>query len=163
MRRYSLALFVLLACALAAAQAVQVADKVVVWKAERRLELMRGGKVIKSYRIALGGAPVGQKTQQGDQKTPEGAYVIDFRNPRSQFYKSLHISYPNAADRAQARRRRVNPGGDIFLHGLGPTFGAEGKSHADRDWTLGCIAVTNEEIDEIWRLVPDGTPIEIKP
>jgi murein L,D-transpeptidase YafK len=139
------------------------ADQVIVWKKERRLELLRVGKVIKTYKIALGGSPLGPKTRQGDQKTPEGRYVIDFRNPRSQFYKSLHVSYPDAADRARARALKVSPGGDIFIHGLGRTFASVGKAHADRDWTLGCVAVTNEEIDEIWRLVPDGTPIEIKP
>jgi len=150
-----------IAVAALAAQA-QTAEKVVVWKQQRKLELHRAGEVIRTYRVALGGAPVGHKTQQGDQKTPEGSYTIDFRNARSQFYKSLHISYPNAADRAQARRRRVHPGGDIFIHGLG-RGSTVGAAHAERDRTLGCIAVTNEEIDEIWRLVPDGTPIEIHP
>ncbi len=138
------------------AQAQVKADRVVVWKKHRRLELWHGPKLLHSYRIALGGNPSGHKTQQGDQKTPEGAYVIDRRNPRSQFYKSLHVSYPNAADRAQARRRGVHPGGDIFIHGGSPQNNV-------RDWTWGCVAVTNQEIDEIWGLVRDGTPIEIKP
>lgn len=155
-------LFVAVVAVTTLAAHAQTADKVVVWKQQRKLELHRSGQVIRTYRIALGGAPVGHKTEQGDQKTPEGRYTIDFRNPRSQFYKSLHISYPNAADRAQARRRGVHPGGDIFIHGLGRGSTA-GAAHAERDWTLGCIAVTNEEIDEIWRLVRDGTPIEIHP
>ena len=146
----------------AAQQQTEFADQVIVWKSERRLELLRAGKVLKTYKVALGGAPVGAKTQQGDQKTPEGSYVIDFRNPRSQFYKSLHISYPNVTDRERARRLRVAPGGDIFLHGLG-AGSSVGKSHVESDWTLGCIAVTNEEIDEIWKLVRNGTRIEIKP
>ncbi|HUQ49529.1 MAG TPA: L,D-transpeptidase family protein [Terriglobales bacterium] len=132
-------------------------------KHERQLHLLRSGKVIKSYKLALGGAPVGHKEKQGDQKTPEGLYIIDSRNPNSQFHKSLHISYPNAADRARARRLKVHPGGDIFIHGLGKAFASIGKDHSLKDWTLGCIAVTNEEIEEIWRLVPNGTPIEIKP
>jgi len=163
LKRAFLFLAILWFGALAFAQQPEFADQVIVRKNERRLELLRAGKVIKSYKVALGGAPVGAKTQQGDQKTPEGNYVIDFRNPRSQFHKSLHVSYPNPADRARARKLKVSPGGDIFIHGLGSAFGAVGKAHTQRDWTLGCIGVTNEEIEEIWRLFRDGTPIEIKP
>jgi murein L,D-transpeptidase YafK len=164
MRKFFALLAFLAVCAsLSLAAAEELADKVVVWKGERRLELLRSGKVIKTYRVALGGSPVGPKLQQGDQKTPEGSYTIDSRNPHSQFHKSLHISYPNAKDLAQARKRKVQPGGDIFIHGLGKKFGYVGKQHTLNDWTLGCIAVTNEEIEEIWKLVPNGTPIEIHP
>lgn len=165
MRRLSLAVVIVLVCALAPAQQTQErADRVLVHKKERTLQLLSKGIVIRTYKIALGGSPEGHKQQQGDQKTPEGEYTIDFRNPRSQFYKSLHISYPNARDRTNARRLKVHPGGDIFIHGLGTgIWGAAGKTHTLRDWTLGCIAVTNEEIDEIWKLVPDGTKIEIRP
>jgi murein L,D-transpeptidase YafK len=138
-------------------------DRVMVLKKDRLLELLSQGKVLKSYKIALGSEPVGHKVQQGDHHTPEGIYVLDRRNPRSKFYKSIHISYPNAEDHAYAEKLHVPPGGDIFLHGLPNGYGWVGANHRLKDWTDGCIAVTNEEIDEIWRAVPDGTPIEIKP
>lgn len=139
------------------------ADRVVVLKKERTLELLTQGKVIKTYKVALGADPIGPKTRQGDHKTPEGFYVLDSRNPHSQFYKSIHISYPNARDRAAARLKDVSPGGDVFVHGLPKGYGWVGASHRLKDWTDGCVAVTNEEIDEIWQSVPDGTPIEIRP
>jgi murein L,D-transpeptidase YafK len=101
--------------------------------------------------------------QQGDHRTPEGVYVLDHRNVHSQYYKSIHISYPNAADRAKAAKLHVHTGGDIFLHGLPNRYRAIGSAHRLRDWTDGCVAVTDEEIDEIWKLVADGTPIEIRP
>jgi murein L,D-transpeptidase YafK len=137
--------------------------KVVVYKQQRRLELHTGDGVWKAYRIALGGNPAGHKQQRGDSRTPEGAYRLDWRNPRSQFHRSIRISYPNAADRASARRRGVSPGGDIFIHGLPNGMGAMGAAHTARDWTDGCIAVTNEEIEEIWSVVREGTPIHIHP
>ena len=139
------------------------ADRVVVLKKERTLILLRDGKTLKTYKVALGGDPVGHKTRQGDHRTPEGVYVLDHRNAHSQFYRSIHISYPNAQDGARARKLGVPPGGDIFVHGLPNGYAWVGSSHRLKDWTDGCIAVTNEEIDEIWRVVPDGTPIEIKP
>lgn len=139
------------------------ADRVVVLKKERTLELLNQGKVIKTYKVALGGDPNGPKTQQGDHKTPEGIYVLDSRNAHSQFHKSIHISYPNASDRAAARRNHVSPGGDVFVHGLPNGYGWVGEEHRAKDWTDGCIAVTNEEIEEIWKAVADGTPIEIRP
>lgn len=139
------------------------ADRVVVLKRERTLQLWNHGKIIKTYKVALGGNPVGAKTQQGDHKTPEGVYVLDSRNAHSQYYKSLHISYPNARDRAAARAKAVPPGGDVFVHGLPNGYRAVGAAHRLRDWTDGCIAVTDEEIDEIWATVQDGTPIEIRP
>lgn len=138
------------------------ADRVVVLKQERRLELLSHGKVIKTYKVALGGDPVGPKTQQGDHKTPEGIYVLDSRNAHSQFYKSIHISYPSPRDRAAARQRGVSPGGDVYVHGLPNGYKWVGAGHRAKDWTDGCIAVTDEEIDEIWNAVPDGTPIEIR-
>ena len=139
------------------------ADRVVVLKKERTLQLLNQGKVIKTYKVALGGDPVGPKTRQGDHKTPEGVYVLDSRNAHSQFYKSIHISYPSARDRAAAREKGVSPGGDVFVHGLPNGYGWLGASHRAKDWTDGCIAVTNEEIDEIWLAVSNGTPIEIQP
>jgi murein L,D-transpeptidase YafK len=138
-------------------------DRVIVLKKDRTLQLLRDGKIVKTYRIALGSSPEGPKRQLGDHKTPEGTYLLDWRNPHSQFYKALHISYPSAADREQARKRGVSPGGDVFLHGLPKAYAWVGASHRLHDWTDGCIAVTNEEIDEIWNLVSDGTPIEIRP
>jgi murein L,D-transpeptidase YafK len=139
------------------------ADRVVVLKKERTLELLSAGKVIKSYKIALGGDPLGPKTRQGDHKTPEGVYVLDSRNSHSQFHRAIHISYPNARDRASAQAKGVSPGGDVFVHGLPNGYGWVGGSHRMKDWTDGCIAVTNEEIEEIWKAVDDGTPIEIRP
>lgn len=138
------------------APAAQRADRIVVDKSDRRMRLLRDGKVVRSYRIALGDAPVGHKTTQGDERTPEGEYRIDGRNPQSRFHLSLRVSYPDAADRAQARRRGADPGGDIFIHGGTP------PGHA-RDWTDGCIAVSDAEIEEIWSLVPTGIPIRIDP
>jgi murein L,D-transpeptidase YafK len=118
---------------------------------------------LRSYRVALGGNPVGPKRRRGDGKTPEGLYTITARNSGSAFHRSLRISYPNAADRARARRDGVNPGGDIMIHGLPNGRGYIGKAHRLVDWTDGCIAVTDEEIEEIWRLAPNGTPVQIDP
>jgi murein L,D-transpeptidase YafK len=140
-----------------------LANRVVIVKSERTLTLLRQGEVLKTYKVALGGEPRGPKTQRGDNKTPEGLYTIDARNPRSQFHLSLHVSYPNAADRERARKLGVNPGGDIMIHGLPPAFAYLGPLHRQRDWTLGCVAVTDSEIEEIWDMVPVGTVVEIKP
>ena len=139
------------------------ADRVIVTKSERTLTLLAQGKVLKTYKVALGGSPVGPKEQQGDHKTPEGLYVLDRRNPKSQFHRSIHVSYPSEQDKKRAAQRGVSPGGDIMVHGLPNGFGWLGATHRAKDWTDGCIAVTNAEMDEIWELVPDGTPIEIRP
>jgi murein L,D-transpeptidase YafK len=139
------------------------ADKILIEKKARRLTLLRGSAVIRKYRIALGGHPEGPKACQGDQRTPEGKYAISGRNKNSQYHWSLRVSYPNEADRAAARRLKCNPGGDIFIHGLPNGYGWIGKAHALHDWTLGCIAVTDQEIEEIWHLAPNGTLIEIRP
>lgn len=138
-------------------------DLLVVHKAKRELQLLDHGKVIRSYKIALGRTPVGPKLQEGDGKTPEGTYTISGRNPRSKFHLSLRISYPNEADRSRAARLGVAPGGDIMIHGLPNGQGQIGAAHRDTDWTEGCIAVTDAEIEEIWKLVPDGARIEIRP
>ncbi len=141
------------------------ADRVVVDKSERRLRLLYRGKVVREYPIALGDAPIGHKVQEGDERTPEGHYVLDWRNPNSRFYKSIHISYPNAQDRARAKALGVNPGGMIMIHGR-PNYIHSKRVLAEydrRDWTDGCIAVNNEQMDEIWNAVPDGTPIDIFP
>lgn len=139
------------------------ADRVLVLKKDRTLTLLAKGQVLKTYKVALGAEPVGRKTRQGDHKTPEGIYVLDRRTAASRFYRALHISYPDAQDKLQAAQQGISPGGDVFVHGLPNGFGWIGRSHRLKDWTDGCIAVTDEEIDEIWRLVPDGTPIEIRP
>ncbi len=141
---------------------VQV-DKVLVVKSKRVLVLMSAGEILKTYKIALGGRPTGHKLQKGDQRTPEGTYVLDSRNAHSKYHLSIHISYPNDNDLDGAQRRGMPPGGDIMIHGLPEKLENLGKLHRTVDWTQGCIAVTNKEIEEIWRLVPDGTPIEIKP
>ncbi len=133
------------------------ANHVVVSKRHRVMALMDGETELKKYRIHLGFDPQGHKTRYGDGRTPEGRYYIDRRNPRSEFYLSLGISYPNSRDVARAMAMGVNPGGDIFIHG-GPT---KPEDRRKRDWTAGCIAVTNEEIEEIWSLVPTGIPITI--
>ena len=138
------------------------ADRVLVLKRERMLQLLRQGKMIRSYKVALGGDPIGPKTGQGDHKTPEGLHVLDSRNAHREFYKSIHISYPSSREREAARQRGVSPGGDVFVHGLPNGYGWVGSSHRLKDWTDGCIAVTNGEMDDIWQAVADGTPIEIR-
>jgi murein L,D-transpeptidase YafK len=156
---------VLLLCVLSlnAAQPQELADRILVEKSARKLTLFKRDKILKTYRIALGRNPVGAKTQKDDGRTPEGKYIIDSRNARSRFHLSLHISYPNARDRAAAAARGVDPGGDIMIHGLTNGLGWLGALHRLRDWTNGCIAVTNSEIEEIWRLVPNGTTVGIVP
>lgn len=140
------------------------ADRILVLKSERKLQLFKAGKVIREYHVSLGLQPVGKKTRQGDYKTPEGNYVIDSRNPGSQYHRSLHISYPNAADRAAAAKLGVNPGGDVMIHGLPNGYKPKlPRGAIMTDWTWGCIALTDVELDEIWELVPNGTPIEIRP
>jgi len=138
-------------------------DRVVVYKHRRRLVLLSDGKELRSYKIALGGEPSGPKMRQGDHRTPEGLYVLDSRNANSHFYKAFHISYPSSKDIAAARKLGVSPGGDIMLHGLPKEYAFVGKAHTLHDWTDGCIAVSNDEMDEIWKLVRVGTPIDIKP
>lgn len=174
LRRAFLALVAALAVSAAGAQCFQgrdepalpagtVADRVVIDKSARTLTLFRGRRRLKTYLVALGRNPVGKKRQAGDGRTPEGRYRIDFRKPDSAFHRALHLSYPNAADRREARRYGVAPGGDIMIHGLPNGKGSIGQAHRAQDWTEGCIALTDEEIEEIWRAVPDGTAVEIKP
>ncbi|WP_022710318.1 murein L,D-transpeptidase family protein [Pseudochrobactrum sp. AO18b] len=139
----------------------QQADKIIVRKTAREMQLLRGDEVLRTYRIALGGVPEGHKLQEGDQKTPVGDYVIDWRNPRSMAHLSLHISYPNEQDAAKAKEANVSPGGNIMIHGLPNGWGALGAIHHLWDWTDGCVAVTNSEMQEIWSLVPNGTPISL--
>ncbi|WP_246251979.1 L,D-transpeptidase family protein [Parasulfitobacter algicola] len=140
----------------------QQADAIFVDKSDRRLQLLRDGKVIRDYTISLGDQPLGHKTQEGDERTPVGTYEIDWRNENSIAHLSLHISYPNPADKAQAAQRSVSAGGNIMIHGILNGWGFVGPLQRLADWTNGCIAVTNTEMREIWSLVPNGTPITIQ-
>jgi murein L,D-transpeptidase YafK len=139
------------------------ADRVLVEKAARRLILQRNGTPLKTYRVALGRAPVGPKEQEGDQRTPEGLYQIDFHKEDSDYHRALHVSYPEQHDIDRAAAEGLSAGSDIMIHGLPNGRGWIGAFHRRADWTAGCIAVTDFEIEEIWRAVPDGTPIEIRP
>jgi len=139
------------------------ADRIVVVKSTRTMTLLSGGSVLRTYKVALGTQPRGAKERRGDHKTPEGVYVIDSRNSHSRFHLALHISYPNAIDLAKARKGGFDPGGAIMIHGLEASFAWLGPLHRETDWTDGCIAVTNAEIEEIWKLVPLGIPVEIRP
>jgi murein L,D-transpeptidase YafK len=139
------------------------ATAIVIEKSARRMTLLHNADVIGTYEVALGSAPVGHKQQEGDGRTPEGTYVIDFKNARSHFHLALRISYPGAEDRARALGRGLSPGGDIMIHGLPNGLGWLAGIHLWRDWTDGCIAVTNRQMDEIWPLVDVGTKVEITP
>lgn len=139
------------------------ADRVVVTKSQRKLVLLQQGKTLKEYHIALGRVPDGRKQQEGDGKTPEGQYTIDYRKPDSAFHFALHISYPNEQDSKDAAAKGASPGGLIMIHGMRNGLGFIGNLHRLFDWTNGCIAVTDREIEEIARAVDDGTPIEINP
>ena len=139
------------------------ASRVEVLKSRRLLRLYDGDTLVKEYDVALGGAPVGHKQSEGDERTPEGRYSLDDRNPQSAFYRSLHVSYPRDEDVERAAAAGVDPGGMIMIQGLPNGLGWVGRLHRLFDWTDGCVAVTNPEMDEIWRAVPDGTPIELRP
>lgn len=136
-------------------------ERIVIEKAARRMSLIQDGKTVRSYRIALGFAPEGDKQRQGDGKTPEGEFTIDRRNDRSAFHLSLGLDYPRAGDRAEAAKAGVDPGGDIFIHGQ-PNALSEGFKLGG-DWTAGCVALTNAEMREIWQVAPVGTRVEIRP
>jgi murein L,D-transpeptidase YafK len=161
-RRIHLLIFMIAALRCVAATTAQ-ADKIVIVKSVRTMTLLSGPKVLKTYKVALGSVPVGPKRVEGDHKTPEGDYVIDAKNSHSQFHLSLHISYPSAADQERARSLGLRPGGAIMIHGLARPFAYLGPLHRQTDWTDGCVAVTNAEIEEIWKLVPVGTRVEIRP
>jgi murein L,D-transpeptidase YafK len=139
------------------------ADLVVERKADRTLELYRGTELLRSYRVSLGKDPHGRKQREGDGRTPEGRYTLDYRRANSSFHRAIHISYPSPKDAEAARNLGASPGGFIMVHGIRIGLGVIGRLHSMVDWTDGCIAVTNREIEEIWRVVPDGTPIFIEP
>jgi murein L,D-transpeptidase YafK len=140
-----------------------VADRVLVEKTARRLTLLRDGKTLKTYSVALGRAPVGAKEYEGDQRTPEGIYKVDFHKPDSDYHLALHISYPEPHDIDRAAVQGLSAGSDIMIHGLPNGRGWIGRFHRRSDWTAGCIAVADFEIEEIYRAVPDGTPVELRP
>lgn len=162
MKKLILALLLTAFPALAAEQTI---DNILVEKSARKLYLRQKDKNIKEYTIRLGPNPTGHKEQEGDGKTPEGKYIISGRNPKSAYHLSLRISYPNATDKSRAALKKISPGGDIMIHGY-PNYAPNAifdAVHKNYDWTAGCIAVTDKEIEEIWQLVPNNTPIEIKP
>jgi murein L,D-transpeptidase YafK len=140
-----------------------LADSMVLDKSERKLTLFQQGTQVAAYSVALGNNPVGDKERRGDGRTPEGLYFIQGRNPESKYHLALRISYPDVADRNQAAQRGVSPGGDVMIHGLPKAFATVGALHRQQDWTEGCVAVTNDEIEEIWRSVPNGARILIRP
>ena len=152
-------------CASTKEPTVRFVDSVLVRKSDRTLQLLHDGTVFREYKVALGDQPLGHKFQEGDERTPEGDYVLNWRNPRSNYHKAIHISYPNARDEAFARALGVSPGGMIMIHGRPNWLTSErvAREYDNRDWTDGCIAVKNHEMDEIWQLVRDGTPIRILP
>ncbi len=138
-------------------------DFIRVEKSDRRMYLYSGVKLIKTYNISLGRNPLGNKVQEGDNRTPEGTYTIEEKISKGQYYKYLRISYPDKDDRKRASLQGVDPGCDIMIHGLPYGYGWLGKLHLLRDWTYGCIAVTNSEMDELYEIIETGTPIEIVP
>jgi len=144
-------------------KSTMMADSIVVEKGKHTLTLYYGGIPVRSYLVALGTNPKGDKVKIGDGRTPEGLFHIDFRNPESKYHMALHISYPDAAHVERANELHVQAGGDIMIHGLPKAFAYYGADHRQTDWTEGCIAVTNQEIEEIFRAVPVGAPIQIKP
>ncbi|MDQ6768975.1 MAG: L,D-transpeptidase family protein [Gemmatimonadota bacterium] len=138
-------------------------DRLLVEKAAHRMGLFRGDSLLKVYRVALSRAPVGDKMQEGDNRVPEGVYRIDRRLEHSRFHRALHVSYPDSAHATRAHALGLAPGGDVMVHGIKNGLGWVGAWQRRLDWTKGCIAVTNAEIDELWRAVPDGAIIEIRP
>ena len=138
-------------------------DAVLVKKSEKRLYLLAQGKPVKEYKVVFGPKPTGHKQKVGDERTPEGKYILDYKKEKSVFYKAIHISYPNEKDKAAAKLSGVNPGNAIMIHGQRNGLGSRSWLNQRFNWTDGCIAVTNQEMDEIWRLIHVGTPIEIQP
>ena len=163
---YKFAFLVLLVLAVTSptfASGVGAVDKVLIEKKARRLTLFSKGQAIKAYKVALGRNPDGPKEKEGDNRTPEGTYTIDSRNTKSRYRLSLHISYPSSQDIQHAKQLGLSPGGNVMIHGIMKSLGWIGGLHRCLDWTKGCVAVTNNEIDEIGRLVPNGTSVEIRP
>ncbi|QBF84336.1 hypothetical protein EXU30_17910 [Shewanella maritima] len=139
------------------------ADLVIVKKSESSMQILRQGKVLKTYHIAMGDAPQGHKLTEGDQRTPQGRYILDYKKSDSAFYRSIHISYPNEEDKLRAKALGISPGGLIMIHGENPKSKLPPLEQQKYNWTNGCIAVTNKEMDELWQVIDPGTPIEIWP
>ncbi|WP_374706846.1 murein L,D-transpeptidase family protein [Shewanella sp. MBTL60-112-B2] len=147
----------------ASAMASGKADLVIVTKSEASMAILRQGKVLKKYRIAMGDNPVGHKLTEGDQRTPEGRYILDYKKSDSAYYRAIHISYPNDEDKLRADALGISPGGQIMIHGENPNSSLTPEEAQMYNWTDGCIAITNAEMDELWRAIEPGTPIEIWP
>ena len=163
MKTIGLALIALLAPGLMQASEFPVADNVVIEKEARELHLMQAGRAFRTYKIALGIRPVGDKKQEGDFRTPEGRYTLDRRNPHSEFFLSIHVSYPNSTDRREASNIGVSPGGAIMIHGQPNVPTRSEVYYRTQDWTNGCIAVSNSDMIDIWLMTSENTPIEIRP
>lgn len=147
----------------AAGSVAQIADRIVIEKSKHTLSLYANGHRLAAYLVALGRNPVGRKLCQGDDRTPEGYYFVAGRKEDSDFHRALRISYPSPEDRARAEATGCKPGGDIMIHGLKQDWGPDSRFHVLHDWTRGCVAVTNQEIEQIWAMVPDGAQVEIRP
>jgi len=163
MRILALAFLALLAPGLMQASEFPLAERVVIEKSSRQLHLLQGGKPFRTFKIALGIRPVGDKKQEGDFKTPEGRYILDRRNPNSEFFLSIHVSYPDPADRREAANLGVSPGGAIMIHGQPNVPTRSEAYYRTQDWTNGCIAVSNSDMIDIWLMTGENTPIEIRP
>ena len=161
--RLRLHLFVLFFLIPFCAVCPEKADGVLVIKSQHKLCLQRNGKTFREFHVVFGARPVGHKIRKGDERTPEGIYVLDYRNPESRCYKSIHISYPDDKDRQRAGEKGVDPGGSIMIHGQMNGFGWLAFIMQRFNWTDGCIALSNSDMDEVWMSVDAGTPIEIKP
>lgn len=155
--------FLLIVFILSACSAVPVVDKVLVEKSKNKMYLLDGNKTIRTYNISLGGNPIGHKQQEGDMRTPEGEYLLIYKNNKSKFYRSITVSYPDEDDIKRAMARGVNPGGDIVIHGFPNELGNVTGPFEPLNWTEGCIAVRNHEMDELFNLIALNTPIEIRP
>jgi murein L,D-transpeptidase YafK len=156
-------LILLLVFQTASGETDEKADAVLVVKSEKRLYLMRDGEQFASFPVTFGGQPIGHKRERGDQRTPEGHYMLDYKNSNSKFYKSIHISYPNRQDRKNAARRGVDPGGDIMIHGQLNGWQWASPIIQLFSWTDGCIALSNRNMDRVWKAIEPETPIEIRP
>jgi len=161
--RAALLLAFLFSNAITSAADFPVADRVVIDKSDRELHLLKDGDVFRTFRIALGIRPIGDKLKEGDFKTPEGHYLLDTRNPNSEYFLSIHVSYPNESDRRQAAAQGVPPGGAIMIHGQPNEPSRSEAYYKTQDWTNGCIAVSNSDMIDIWLMTASNTPIEIRP
>ncbi len=146
-----------------ASSSIGKVDLVVITKSEAKMALVRDGKILKQYHIAMGDLPTGHKLKEGDQRTPQGRYILDYKKPNSSYYKAIHISYPNEEDTLRAKALGIKPGGMVMIHGQNPRSPLPPEQAQQYNWTNGCIAITNAEMDEVWSAVDEGTPIEIWP